>query len=196
MLLEIILAIIPIAWLIISMAGLKMAGYKSCGIGLVIAIVEGVAVYHMTVPEAITGTLEGVVSAVWPICVIIVGAMFLYNMSLRTGAMDVIKAMLASVSNDKRVAALVIGWGFSNFMEGIAGFGTAVAIPAAMLVALGFNPVTACVICLIGNAASLSLVPLVHLLCQQRILHSLQPLQVQPMQVCLLRCFQNRQPVC
>ena len=189
MLLEIILAIIPIAWLIISMAGLKMAGYKSCGIGLVIAIVEGVAVYHMTVPEAITGTLEGVVSAVWPICVIIVGAMFLYNMSLRTGAMDVIKAMLASVSNDKRVAALVIGWGFSNFMEGIAGFGTAVAIPAAMLVALGFNPVTACVICL-------SLVPLVHLLCQQRILHSLQPLQVQPMQVCLLRCFQNRQPVC
>ena len=103
MLLEIILAIIPIAWLIISMAGLKMAGYKSCGIGLVIAIVEGVAVYHMTVPEAITGTLEGVVSAVWPICVIIVGAMFLYNMSLRTGAMDVIKAMLASVSNDKRV---------------------------------------------------------------------------------------------
>lgn len=53
MLLEIILAIIPIAWLIISMAGLKMAGYKSCGIGLVIAIVEGVAVYHMTVPEAI-----------------------------------------------------------------------------------------------------------------------------------------------
>ena len=56
MLLEIILAIIPIAWLIISMAGLKMAGYKSCGIGLVIAIVEGVAVYHMTVPEAITGT--------------------------------------------------------------------------------------------------------------------------------------------
>lgn len=156
MLLEIILAIIPIAWLIISMAGLKMAGYKSCGIGLVIAIVEGVAVYHMTVPEAITGTLEGVVSAVWPICVIIVGAMFLYNMSLRTGAMDVIKAMLASVSNDKRVAALVIGWGFSNFMEGIAGFGTAVAIPAAMLVALGFNPVT----------------------------------------VCLLRCFQSRQPVC
>ena len=154
MLLEIILAIIPIAWLIISMAGLKMAGYKSCGIGLVIAIVEGVAVYHMTVPEAISGTLEGVVSAVWPICVIIVGAMFLYNMSLRTGAMDVIKAMLASVSNDKRVAALVIGWGFSNFMEGIAGFGTAVAIPAAMLVALGFNPVTACVICLIGNAAS------------------------------------------
>ena len=48
MLLEIILAIIPIAWLIISMAGLKMAGYKSCGIGLVIAIVEGVAVYHLS----------------------------------------------------------------------------------------------------------------------------------------------------
>lgn len=154
MLLQVILAVIPIAWLIVSMAVLKMAGYKSCGIGLIIAAVEALVVYKLSPAEVITGTLEGVIAAVWPICIIIVGAMFLYNMSLHTGSMNVIKKMLASVSNDKRVAALVIGWGFSNFMEGIAGFGTAVAIPAAMLVALGFDPIAACVICLIGNAAS------------------------------------------
>ena len=154
MLIQVLLAVIPIAWLIISMAVLKMAGYKSCGIGLIIAAVEAFAVYGLSLSEVITGTLEGVIAAVWPICIIIVGAMFLYNMSLRTGSMNVIKKMLASVSNDKRVAALVIGWCFSNFMEGIAGFGTAVAIPAAMLVALGFDPIAACVICLIGNAAS------------------------------------------
>ncbi len=154
MLVQVLLAVIPIAWLIISMAVLKMAGYKSCGIGLIISAVEALFVYHLSVGEVVTGTLEGVIAAVWPICIIIVGAMFLYNMSLRTGSMNVIKKMLASVSNDKRVAALVIGWCFSNFMEGIAGFGTAVAIPAAMLVALGFDPVAACVICLIGNAAS------------------------------------------
>ena len=154
MLVQVLLAVIPIAWLIISMAVLKMAGYKSCGIGLIIAAVEAFAIYGLNAGEVVTGTLEGVIAAVWPICIIIVGAMFLYNMSLRTGSMNVIKKMLASVSNDKRVAALVIGWCFSNFMEGIAGFGTAVAIPAAMLVALGFEPVAACVICLIGNAAS------------------------------------------
>lgn len=68
--------------------------------------------------------------------------------------MDVIKNMLASVSNDKRVAALILGWCFGNFMEGIAGFGTAVAIPAAMMVGLGFDPIASAVICLIGNAAS------------------------------------------
>lgn len=62
--------------------------------------------------------------------------------------------MLASVSNDKRVAALILGWCFGNFMEGIAGFGTAVAIPAAMMVGLGFDPIASAVICLIGNAAS------------------------------------------
>jgi L-lactate permease len=109
MLVQVILAVIPIAWLIISMAVLKMAGYKSCGIGLIISAVEAFAIYGLSLGEVVTGTLEGVIAAVWPICIIIVGAMFLYNMSLRTGSMNVIKKMLASVSNDKRVAALVNG---------------------------------------------------------------------------------------
>ena len=98
MLLQVILAVIPIAWLIVSMAVLKMAGYKSCGIGLIIAAVEALVVYKLSPAEVITGTLEGVIAAVWPICIIIVGAMFLYNMSLHTGSMNVIKKMLASVS--------------------------------------------------------------------------------------------------
>ncbi len=154
MLLQVILALIPIAWLIIGMAVLKMNGVQACGIGLIITLVECVAVYGQSVGEVALGTAEGALAAIWPICIIIVAAMFTYNMSLRTGGMDVIKNMLASVSNDKRVTALLLGWCFSNFMEGIAGFGTAVAIPAAMMVGLGFDPISAAVICLIGNAAS------------------------------------------
>ena len=154
MLLQVILAVIPIVWLIVSMTVFKMSGFNACGIGLIITAVECLAVYGMSIMEVVTGTVEGVCAAVWPIGIIMFGAMFVYNLSLRTGAMDVIKNMLASVSNDKRVAALLLGWCFGNFMEGIAGFGTAVAIPAAMMVGLGFDPIAAAVICLIGNAAS------------------------------------------
>lgn len=154
MLTQVLFAVIPIAWLIIAMTLLKMSGVKACGIGLVITAAECLAVYKMGVPEVATGAAEGAIAALWPICIIIVAAMFTYNMSLHTGAMDIIKGMLGSVSNDKRIVALILGWGFSNFMEGIAGFGTAVAIPAAMMVGLGFDPISAAVICLIGNAAS------------------------------------------
>lgn len=154
MLLQVILALIPIAWLIISMTAFKMSGFNACGIGLIITAVECLAVYGMSVVEVGTGALEGALAAIWPIGIIMFGAMFVYNLSLRTGGMDVIKNMLASVSNDKRVAALILGWCFGNFMEGIAGFGTAVAIPAAMMVGLGFDPIASAVICLIGNAAS------------------------------------------
>ena len=138
MLLQVILAIIPIAWLIISMTAFKMSGFNACGIGLIITAVECLAVYGMSVVQVGTGALEGALAAIWPIGIIMFGAMFVYNLSLRTGGMDVIKNMLASVSNDKRVA----------------GFGTAVAIPAAMMVGLGFDPIASAVICLIGNAAS------------------------------------------
>ena len=154
MLLQVILAVIPIAWLIISMTAFKMSGFNACGIGLIITAIECIAVYKMGILEVATGALEGALAAIWPIGIIMFGAMFVYNLSLRTGAMDVIKNMLASVSNDKRVAALILGWCFGNFMEGIAGFGTAVAIPAAMMVGLGFDPIASAVICLIGNAAS------------------------------------------
>lgn len=154
MLTQVLLAVIPIAWLIIAMTLLKMSGVKACGIGLVITVAECLAVYKMGASEVATGAAEGAIAALWPICIIIVAAMFTYNMSLHTGAMDIIKGMPGSVSNDKRIVALILGWGFSNFMEGIAGFGTAVAIPAAMMVGLGFDPISAAVICLIGNAAS------------------------------------------
>jgi L-lactate permease len=126
MLTQVLFAVIPIAWLIIAMTLLKMSGVKACGIGLVITAAERLAVYKMGLPEVATGAAEGAIAALWPICIIIVAAMFTYNMSLHTGAMDIIKGMLGSVSNDKRIVALILGWGFSNFMEGIAGFGTAV----------------------------------------------------------------------
>ncbi len=100
----------------------------------------------------VTGVFEGVLNALWPICLVIVAALFTYNLILRTGAMDFIKEMLAGVSMDKRVLTLIIGWGFGNFMEGMAGFGTAVAIPASMLAGVGLNPFSAVLACLVANS--------------------------------------------
>jgi len=66
--------------------------------------------------------------------------------------MDSIKKMLGGISDDKRILMLIIGWGFGNFMEGMAGFGTAVAIPASMLVGIGLDPIAAVTACLVVNS--------------------------------------------
>ncbi|BAK47698.1 L-lactate permease [Clostridium sp. SY8519] len=148
-----ILALIPIIWLIVALSGIKMAGFKACVIALVIAAIEAVAIpfWHMRPVDAASAALEGTLNALWPIILVIIAALFTYNLTLETKAMDSIKKMLASVSMDQRILMLIIGWGFGNFMEGMAGFGTAVAIPAGIMVALGFNPILTVVACFVIN---------------------------------------------
>ena len=150
--LKFILAMLPIIWLIIALSGLKMAGHKACVIALMITIVLAVGYWKLNFVWTMTAALEGILNALWPICLVIVAALFTYNLTLKTGAMDLIKQMLAGVSCDKRVLALLIGWGFGNFMEGMAGFGTAVAIPASMLAGIGLDPISAVVGCLVVNS--------------------------------------------
>ena len=82
----------------------------------------------------------------WPILLVITAAIFVYNLVVHTKAMETIKTMLSSVTSDTRVLALLLAWGFGAFMEGMAGFGTAVAIPAAMMVA-GFDPLKSIIAC-------------------------------------------------
>lgn len=89
--------------------------------------------------------------ALWPIVLVIIAAVFTYNLCVRTGAMDVIGSMITSLSRDRRALALLVAWCFGGFMEGMSGFGTAVAIPAGMLAALGFPPLQAVLVCLVAN---------------------------------------------
>ena len=137
MFLKFLLAILPIVWLIIALSGLKMAGHKACSITLIITVIMGMFYKKLSGLYVASAVLEGVLNALWPICLVIIAALFTYNLSLKTGAMEKIKKMLGNVSCDSRVLALIIGWGFGNFMEGMAGFGTAVAIPASMLAGIG-----------------------------------------------------------
>ncbi len=147
-----VLAFLPIIWLIIALTVLKIPGFKACTIALVIAYVLAVFVWKMPFLESVTAVAEGAALALWPIIIVIIAAIFTYNVCVATGNMEIIKRMLASVTNDKRVLVLFIAWGFGGFMEGMAGFGTAVAIPASMLWGLGFDPVFAAIVCLIANA--------------------------------------------
>ena len=150
-LINFILAMLPIVWLIISLSKLKMSSCKACGIALLITAMLA-ALYWKLPPLHISSAMfEGAAYALWPICLIIVAALFTYNLTIRTGAMEKIKGMLIGISDDKRILMLIIGWGFGNFMEGMAGFGTAVAIPASILAGIGLNPINAVTACLVVN---------------------------------------------
>jgi len=145
------IALIPVIWLIVSLGILKIPGQKACPIALAMTIGLSILVWQMPVLDSLTAALEGAAMAIWPIFLVIIAAVFTYNLVTHTGGMETIKKMMSSVSTDQRILVLILAWGFGGFLEAIAGFGTAVAIPASILAALGFNPVFAAIICLIAN---------------------------------------------
>ena len=151
MFIHFLLAMLPIIWLIIALSGLKMAGHVACPVALIITVIEALFLWKQKIIDVLTGGLEGFAMAIWPICLVIVAAVFTYNLVVHTKNMELIKKMLTSVSKDKRILVLIISWGFGGFMEGMAGFGTAVAIPAGILCGLGFDPIFAAMICLVAN---------------------------------------------
>ncbi|MBP2655870.1 MAG: lctP [Firmicutes bacterium] len=146
-----LIAFIPLLWLLVSLGVWKMPAHKTCFIGMVLSMVLALIGWQMPLNLVVKGALDGAVLAIWPILWVIFAAIFTYNITLKTGAMDKIKGVMASFSSDRRVQALLIAWGFGGFLEAAAGFGTAVAIPAAILISLGFNPFFASVLCLIAN---------------------------------------------
>ncbi len=146
-----LLAAVPLFWLLLGLGVLRMPAWRACVVGLAATMV--VAAFAWKVPAEVVAlsAVEGALLGLWPIVSVIFAAMFTYNLAAATGAMEKIKALLSGVSADRRVQALLIAWGFGGFLEGAAGFGTAVAIPAAVLIGLGFEPRRAAVVCLVAN---------------------------------------------
>jgi lactate permease len=148
-----IVASIPIIVIFWALIIKKMAGYKASLLTVFVAILVSVLVYRMPVKLAVMSTAHGALYGLFPICWIIIGAVFLYNVTVKSGQFEIIKNFMASITPDRRLQALLIAFSFGAFLEGAAGFGTPVAITAAMLVGLGFNPLYAAGICLIANTA-------------------------------------------
>ena len=145
------IAMIPVLWLIISLGVLKMPAHKTCSFTVILTLAIAIICWRMKFIDGITATVEGMAIALWPILLVIVAALFTYNLAVETKTMDVIKTMLSSITTDKRIQVLILAWGFGGFLEAVAGYGTAVAIPASILASLGFNPLFAAVICLLAN---------------------------------------------
>jgi len=120
---------------------------------VLVAIVFAIVVYGIPLKLAFLSTLHGALYGLFPICWIIIGAVFLYNVTVVSGQFEIIKSFMASVTADRKLQAILIAFSFGAFLEGAAGMGTPVAITAAMLVGLGFNPLYAAGICLIANTA-------------------------------------------
>ena len=103
-----ILGLLPIIWLVIALCGLKWPGYKAALGALIIAAVEALTYFGFSMSDTLTSVLEGFAFAMWPIVIVIIAAVFTYNLSLRTGSIDMIKKLLTSVSADNRILVLLI----------------------------------------------------------------------------------------
>jgi lactate permease len=148
-----LIAAIPL-FLLLYMLGIKRSkGHNAAFFGVLSALLVAIFVFKMPAGLAISATLNGALVGIFPIVWIIVTAIWVYNMTVEAGEFEIIKNSLASITDDRRLQALFIAFAFGSFIEGTAGFGTPVAITAAMLVGLGFNPVYAAGICLIANTA-------------------------------------------
>lgn len=154
MVMNLVLAIIPVLLLIILMAFFKMSGDKSSVISLVVTMLIAFFGFHFPVNDLLSSFLYGALKAVSPILIIILMAIFSYNVLLKTEKMEIIKQQFSSISTDKSIQVLLLTWGFGGLLEAMAGFGTAVAIPAAILVSLGFKPVFSATVSLIANSVA------------------------------------------
>jgi lactate permease len=146
-------AAVPIIFIFWALAIKKMKGYKASLLTVLLSVVLAMIMYGMPAKLAVLSAVHGAMYGFFPICWIIIGAVFLYNISVNSGQFEVIKNFMASITPDRRLQALLIAFSFGAFLEGATGFGAPVAITAAMLVGLGFNPLYAAGICLIANTA-------------------------------------------
>ncbi|TMI91433.1 MAG: L-lactate permease, partial [Bacteroidetes bacterium] len=147
------IAVVPIVFIFWALIMKKMKGYQASLIATLIAIVIAVLVYGMPVKLALLSSANGALYGLFPICWIVITAVFLFNVTIKSGQFGVIKLFMASITPDRRLQALLIAFSFGSFLEGTAGFGAPVAITAAMLVGLGFDPLYAAGICLVANTA-------------------------------------------
>src|SRR5215212_11333691 len=148
-----LVALIPIAVLFILLAVVRVAAQWASLASLATAFIIAILVYGMPLGLAANSTLNGIAFGLFPIVWIVINAMFVYNLVVENGEFDVIRNSLATLSNDRRVQVVLIAFVFGALLEATAGFGTPVAISAAVMAGLGFEPIYAASLALLANTA-------------------------------------------
>ncbi len=144
-------AALPIFFLFWALAYKRMKGYVAASLTLLLTLLVAVTAYGMPARSAVSAAILGMASGLWPIGWIILTAVFFYNLTVEGGQSEIIQSSISSLSKDRRLQALLIAFCFSAFLEGVAGEGAPVAVAAAMLIGLGFRPLSAAVVCLVAN---------------------------------------------
>ena len=148
-----LVAVVPVAVLLGLLAFWHVRAHFAAMAGLAAAALIAIFVYHMPAQLAVVAAGYGAAFGLFPIGWIILNAIFIYTLSVETGQFAVLQKQVSGVSKDRRIQALLIAFSFGAFIEGAAGFGAPVAITGALLIGLGFRPLEAAKLALIGNTA-------------------------------------------
>lgn len=153
LLLSALVAALPVVVLLGLLAFFHVKAHIAALAGLLTALAVAVLVYGMPLQMGLAAGVNGALYGLFPIGWIVLCAIFVYDITVKTGKFEVVKETIAGVADDRRIQLLLIAFAFGAFIEGAAGFGTPVAISAAMLIGLGFAPLPAAGLALIGNTA-------------------------------------------
>ena len=148
-----IFAAVPILTLFVLLGVFKVPAQWASLVALALSIIVALAVYSMPFGQAMDAAALGAAFGLFPIMWIVINAIWIYNVTVKTGHFAVLRRSFSKVSDDQRVQAVIIAFSFGALLEALAGFGTPVAITAVMLMALGFRPLLGAAVALVANTA-------------------------------------------
>jgi lactate permease len=148
-----LVAALPLVIVLVLLGGVRMKAHLAGLTGLLAAVLVAWLAYGMPLDQTASSAVQGAVFGIFPILWIVVNALWVYRMTVRTRHFDILRRSFGRLSDDPRIQALVVAFCFGALLEALAGFGAPVAICSVMLVALGFDPVRAAVVSLVANTA-------------------------------------------
>lgn len=148
-----LVACLPIVLFFVSLIVFKLKGYTAGLLTVILTALIAIFVYGMPASKVGYSFLFGALYGLWPIAWIIIAAIFLYKLTVKSGYFDILRESIIAITPDQRIQVILIGFCFGAFLEGAVGFGGPVAITAALLVGLGLRPLYAAGLCLIANTA-------------------------------------------
>ncbi|MGA2044234.1 MAG: L-lactate permease [Roseiarcus sp.] len=152
--LSFIVATLPILTVLLLLGVLRRPAWQASLAGLIVGFLIAILVWDLPAGLAAGAVLNGAVFALWPVMWIVVNALLLYNIAVKSGRFEAFRQwLIAHLPNDRRIILVVIGFCFGALLEGVAGFGTPVAITSSLLILVGFAPIEALVFVLIFNTA-------------------------------------------
>lgn len=149
-----LLAALPVLVFLLALTVLRLKGLTAALLAVGVSALVWSLVFGMPLDTLLGAALLGIANGVFPISFIVLMAVWLYKLAIRSGKFEVIRGSIATISEDQRIQVLLIAFCFGGFLEGAAGFGVPIAICAALLVELGFRPLKAAMLCLVANGAA------------------------------------------